>query len=197
MDKANSKHNYGFILRSKNKSKTGIHSDILIESPLLSIIKKIIYKQTKEVAINPSNRLAYILMRTFLTKDLKVKMISLLPDLIPTIFKYETFINDIVQQIMNIKINSKTDSKTNSETDSKTNSKKDQIIFQLYEMIKKECIINSSAIAAATTASASATAAAATTAAITSKKSKIKLTESIIKDFVINPAFADIYIQLV
>ena len=153
---------YGYILKSKNINETGIYSNILIESSLLSIIKRILYSPIARNAkenITHLNKLDYMLMRSFLSIKYKNKAIALLPEYKFKFDAYEVFINSIVEKILTKKINNL------------SNEKLDIFIYNIYTSLNK--IYNNYDIIC-----------------------NRPLTESIIRDFLFNPAYADMYIML-
>ena len=99
---------YGFILRSKDRSKTGIYSDIIIKSILLKIIESLLYKYYSDykLYVDHINRMEYIAMRAFLKTgrdDIltshKQQFIALFPDWSERFFKFEILITSIVNKI--------------------------------------------------------------------------------------------------
>lgn len=158
---------YGFILRSKDRTQTGIYSDIIIKSLLLKIVETMLYKYHSDykLYVNHNNRMEYIAMRAFLKtgKDdiltsHKQQFIALFPEWSEKFFAFETLISSIVDKIK-LKYNKVTNT-TNAETDM------DKFINNMYRIIKKEY------------------------AHIT------KDYDNIIRNYIINPEYALIYLHL-
>ena len=94
---------YGFILRSKDPSLTGEHSDFLIESPLLKKIRKILYQRPSRSVradLDHDIRLEYNILRTYLTAVERDDFIALFPHWKEKFSAYEEFISNVVHSII-------------------------------------------------------------------------------------------------
>lgn len=89
----NSNVNYGYILRTKNKTETGIHSNILLESSLLQKIRQLYYHSNfNEVARNMNyNREVYTIVYSYLNVNTHTIFIQLFPE-----FRYQYDKLDII-----------------------------------------------------------------------------------------------------
>ena len=94
---------YGFILRSRNPTQTGVHSDILVETPLLACIRKRVYERAPSNvrdALTSADRLEYNALRSFLTANERQEFIALYPGWQPKFHAYNEFVNNVVKQIV-------------------------------------------------------------------------------------------------
>ena len=97
------KINYGYILRSRNTARSMEYSDILIESPLLTRIRKIVYARSPRSVrslLNADDRLEYNAMRAFLTANARNEFLALYPDWRVKFNAYESFTNNIINIII-------------------------------------------------------------------------------------------------
>jgi len=147
---------YGFILRSKDRSKTGIYSDIIVKSILLKIVETLLYKYHSDykLYVTHSNRMEYIAMRAFLKtgKDdiltsHKQQFIALFPEWSERFFKFETLIASIVDGIKLkykhlVKLAGEKQVKPSGEKQVKPSGEKqenmDKLVTNLHKMIKKD-----------------------------------------------------------
>jgi hypothetical protein len=148
---------YGFILRSKDRTKTGIYSDIIIKSILLKIAETMLYKYHSDykLYIDHKNRMNYIAMRAFLKtgKDdiltsHKQQFIALFPEWSEKFFEFDKFISTIVELVaLEIKGTSKEIKGTSKEIkgtskEIKGTSKEltdiEKLVINLAKTIKKE-----------------------------------------------------------
>lgn len=73
---------YGFILRSRDPSRTQALSDILVESPLLARVRKLLYDRAPRAlqdSVSADIRSEYAAMRAFLTVDDRTAFLDLCP----------------------------------------------------------------------------------------------------------------------
>lgn len=99
------KPNYGFILRSKDPTITGEHSDFLVESPLLRKIRRILYQRPSRAIRNDLNhevRLEYNIIRTFLTAVEREDCVALFPGWKAKFNAYEEFVSNVVHNIIHM-----------------------------------------------------------------------------------------------
>jgi len=95
--------NYGFILRSKNPAITGEYSDILVETYLLTRIRKIVYERAPRSVrdnLTPDDRLEYNAMRAYLTANSREEFLALYPQWVRQYQIYEEFVNNVIQTII-------------------------------------------------------------------------------------------------
>lgn len=98
-------HNYGYILRSRDPRKTKECSDVMIESPLLARVRKIIYERApKQIrdSLSSEERLEYNALKAFLTPTERSEFISLYPEWKDKFRKYEEFVNGLKEQAVHI-----------------------------------------------------------------------------------------------
>jgi hypothetical protein len=94
---------YGFILRSRDPQQTKEHSVVLLESPLLINMRKIVYEHAPrdvQKDLSPMDRLEYNAMRAFLNQENRSKFLALFPEWTPKFRMYESFISNIVSQMV-------------------------------------------------------------------------------------------------
>jgi hypothetical protein len=95
--------NYGYILRSRKVNITKDNSDLLIESPLLSLIRKTTYeKAPRQIRgkLTSGDRLEYNAIRAFLTIGGRDNFLSLYPEWREKFNIYDEFIKDIKTQMI-------------------------------------------------------------------------------------------------
>jgi hypothetical protein len=95
--------NYGFILRSRDPNVTGIHSDILVETPLLARIRKLAYERAPRAdrdALAPSEGFAYNAWRALLTPGQRETFLSLYPEWKERFTVYSDFLSNVVEAII-------------------------------------------------------------------------------------------------
>jgi hypothetical protein len=95
--------NYGYILRSRDPARTRENSDILIETPLLARIRKIVYERAPRSvrdSLTATDRLEYNALRAFLTSTERGDFLALYPDWASRFCAYEEFINNIVHLVV-------------------------------------------------------------------------------------------------
>lgn len=135
---------YGFILRSKDRSRTGIYSDIIIKSILLKIVEGLLYKYYSDykLYVDHSNRMRYIAMRAFLKTgrdDIltshKQQFIALFPEWSEKFFKFETLIESIINAIKLKFDRVKCDGAKIPKTKNEENM--DKLVNNLYKIVKK------------------------------------------------------------
>jgi len=101
--KNNFLESYGYILRSRDTTITTTHSDILIETPLLTTIRKIIYEKAPidiRNLLTYNNRLEYNAMRAFLTISERDNFLILYPNWADKFQLYGQFVNNIIGLII-------------------------------------------------------------------------------------------------
>jgi hypothetical protein len=97
--------NYGYILRSRDPSRTKEYSDLLIESPLLIKIRKISYERAPRQLKNKldyNTRREFNALRSYLTINERDEFIMLYPEWTTQFHVYTEFINNIKDQIIRI-----------------------------------------------------------------------------------------------
>jgi hypothetical protein len=97
--------NYGYILRSREPARTGVCSDVLLETPLLARIRKIVYERApRDIRphLTACDRLEYNAMRAFLTASYRDAFLSLYPDWSVRFQAYKEFTDNIVSHMINI-----------------------------------------------------------------------------------------------
>ena len=95
--------NYGYILRSRDPARTREDSDILIETPLLARIRKIVYERAPRVvrdSLTAADRLEYNALRAFLTATERGDFLALYPDWATRFCAYEEFVNNVVHLVV-------------------------------------------------------------------------------------------------
>jgi len=95
--------NYGFILRSRNPAATSPYSDLLVETPLLARIRKIVYERAPRTVrdnLSAEDRLEYNAMRAFLTANERQDFLALYPQWAKRFQAYEEFVNNVVHLII-------------------------------------------------------------------------------------------------
>lgn len=97
------KLNYGLILRSRDPSQTGAYSDLLVETPLLARIRKIVYERAPRTVrdnLSAEDRLEYNAMRAFLTAHEREDFLALYPQWTKRFQTYEEFVNNVVHLVI-------------------------------------------------------------------------------------------------
>lgn len=95
--------NYGYILRSRDPARTKGHSDLLIETPLLGRIRKIVYERAPRSVrdnLTAADRLEYNAMRAFLTATERSDFLALYPDWAARFQAYEEFVNNVIHLVI-------------------------------------------------------------------------------------------------
>jgi len=132
---------YGFILRSKDRTQTGIYSDIIIKSILLKMVEVLLYKYHSDykLYVNHNNRMEYIAMRAFLKtgKDdiltsHRQQFIALFPEWSERFFKFEILISSIIDKI---KLKYLVSDRNADDTDDMS-----KLVNNLYKIIKKDYV---------------------------------------------------------
>lgn len=96
--------NYGYILRSVDPERTGPQSDILLESNLLRVIRRIAYDRPPRAVrnvITSESRLRYHSFRTFMMEDRKHAE-ELFPEWEKEFQKIDQFIRDLVRGVEHV-----------------------------------------------------------------------------------------------
>ena len=95
--------NYGYILRSRDPARTKEHSDLLVETPLLGRIRKIVYERAPRSvrdSLTAADRLEYNAMRAFLTATERGDFLALYPDWAARFQAYEEFVNNVIHLVI-------------------------------------------------------------------------------------------------
>jgi len=95
--------NYGYILRSRDPSRTGEHSDILVETPLLERVRKFVYERAPRTVrdeLTSADRLEYNAMRAYLTASERLDFLALYPNWVPRFQAFEEFVNNVVHLVI-------------------------------------------------------------------------------------------------
>lgn len=96
---------YGYILRSRDRSITGMHSDILIESKLLAKIRRYLYQQPNKYIskyLNENSRFEYKILCSYLTPVNRDDFLRLFPQYEDKYKTYKNFISTLVDEMCNI-----------------------------------------------------------------------------------------------
>lgn len=91
---------YGFILRSRDRARTLQYSDILVGSPLLERVRKVVYERAPAAVrdtLSAEDRLEYNALRAYLTNTDRAAFLALYPDWAAKYQIYEEFTNNVVQ----------------------------------------------------------------------------------------------------
>jgi hypothetical protein len=123
---------YGFILKSKNPSKTKIYSHILLESSLLQKIRQLYYHSNHNNNANEMNynRETYIIIHSYLNINVHYLFIRLFPQYETHFKKLDTITTSLVKSILEY---SKKNVHYNKTGDI------DKISKFLYEKINNDC----------------------------------------------------------
>jgi hypothetical protein len=95
--------NYGFILRSRDPARTGEYSDILIETPLLARVRKIVYERAPRAvrdSLTAEDRLEYSALRAFLTANERPDFLALCPDWADRFRGYGEFVDNVIHLVV-------------------------------------------------------------------------------------------------
>jgi hypothetical protein len=90
---------YGYILRSREPARTREHSDLLIETPLLAQVRRIVYERAPRSVRNEltaADRLEYNALRAFLTAHERPVFLALCPEWEPRFRRYRAFVDEVV-----------------------------------------------------------------------------------------------------
>ncbi len=93
---------YGFILRSRDPGKTLTLSDILIESPFLTRVRKLLYDRPprhEQDSVTASDRSEYTAMRAYLAVDNRADYLALRPQLSQRFQVYDGFVRSLIQLV--------------------------------------------------------------------------------------------------
>lgn len=94
--------NYGIILRSRDTGRTGIWSDVLIETALLDRIRRIAYERPHRAdrdALSPAETFIYAAWRALLKRQ-QVDFLALYPEWSERMHGYSAFLDNVVTQIV-------------------------------------------------------------------------------------------------
>lgn len=107
--------NYGYILRSKNPSKTGAHSNILLESSLLQKIRQLYYHSNLNMVAQEMkyDRNIYILVYSYLDTNRHILFRKLFPQYIKSFLELDEITSNLVRNIISYN-NSKKNIKHNN-----------------------------------------------------------------------------------
>lgn len=92
---------YGFILRSTDVSRTGSQSDVLVESDLLKIVRRLAYDKAPRQfrdQLTCLTRLEYNAIRASLTPEDRKTFLALFPAWKARFHAYDTFIRNVIKQ---------------------------------------------------------------------------------------------------
>ena len=159
--------NYGYILRSRDPRRTGEFSDVLIETPLLARVRKIVYERAPRSVrdeLTADDRLEYNAMRAYLTANERPDFLALYPDRAPLFQAFEEFVNNVVHLVIHA-IRQRAMAPTNREPAMR--SATGQVARALLDHIC--CYENLSAFH--------------------------QNTESIVRDYVVNPEYAFLFLR--
>jgi hypothetical protein len=95
--------NYGYILRSRDPARTKDHSDILIASPLLKRVRKVVYERAPRSvcdSLTADERLEYNAIRAFLTATDRNDFLALFPDWTDRFRAYGEFTSNVTRLIV-------------------------------------------------------------------------------------------------
>ncbi len=95
--------NYGFILRSRDRGRTGAHSDILVESPLLARVRRLVYERPPRAVrdeLDPAERLEYSAMRAYLTAGERADFLALFPAWAPRFQAYGELVANVTRLVI-------------------------------------------------------------------------------------------------
>ncbi len=95
--------NYGYILRSRDAGRTRENSDILVETPLLARIRKIVYERAPRSVrddLTADDRLEYNAMRAYLTANERLDFLALYPGWVARFQAFEEFVNNVVHLVI-------------------------------------------------------------------------------------------------
>ena len=94
---SNTSFNYGFILRS---CRPEVCPDVLYASPLLHRVRQLIYSRRPPQQVQ-SARYQYNSLRAFLCPSNRSDFLELFPEFAPFFAKYERFVNNVVDFVIN------------------------------------------------------------------------------------------------
>jgi hypothetical protein len=95
--------NYGYILRSRDPARTKDHSNIIVGTPLLGRIRKIVYERAPRSvrdSLTADDRLEYNAMQAFLTASARADFLALYPGWAGRFLAYEEFVNNVIQLVI-------------------------------------------------------------------------------------------------
>lgn len=94
--------NYGFILRSKNPTKTGLYSHIILESSLMQKIRTLYYNSNLSNHSNEMkyDREKYTIVNSYLDANLNGIFIYLFPQFTPAFDKLNTITTTLIKSIL-------------------------------------------------------------------------------------------------
>lgn len=96
---------YGFILRTRDRAKTGEHSDFLIGSPLQQRVKELMYNREPrhmQDQMATLSRLDYNAMRAFLIRRNQGDFLKLFPQFTDKFREYRDFTDSVTATILDI-----------------------------------------------------------------------------------------------
>lgn len=99
----NGRFNYGYILRSRRPALTREVSDILVETPLLAAVRRMLYERppaTLRNVLSARNRFEYCATRAFLTAGARSMFLALCPHWRPQLAKLEAFVDSVTHLIL-------------------------------------------------------------------------------------------------
>ena len=95
--------NYGYILRSRDPARTKDHSNIIVGTPLLGRIRKIVYERAPRAvrdSLTADDRLEYNAMQAFLTASARADFLALYPGWAGRFLAYEEFVKNVIQLVV-------------------------------------------------------------------------------------------------
>ena len=97
--------NYGYILRTREPEETRELSYVLIETPLLARVRKIMYERAPTAVrayLGEGDRLDYNTMRALLTSTERPDFEALYPNLAPRLRYFDSFLANITKRVSHI-----------------------------------------------------------------------------------------------
>jgi len=135
---------YGFIFRDTTNTY-GNHSNIVIESELMKSLRRLLYnfndvKRDKRITVNYTNRMNFIVVRSYLNYMYRPLFISLMPQFA---LQYEHFNNTSNQIVSKIIYYLRNHNARQRISDSRTRKNTlDEMIFALTEYVSKNGRVN-------------------------------------------------------
>jgi len=97
--------NYGYILRTREPEETRELSYVLIETPLLARVRRIMYERAPPIVrdhLGEGDRLDYNTMRALLTSTDRPDFEALYPNLVPRLRFFDSFLANITKRVSHI-----------------------------------------------------------------------------------------------
>jgi len=148
-DRECSDFTYGFLFRDPT-STYGIHSHVIIESALMKTLRRMLYNfndthRDERLTVNNTNRLNYILVRSYINYSQRAKFISLMPQFTVQYDSFNKTVDMVVSRVIQqLRVKGGKGGVKNAKMDTAKNTMFDLTVSSLTAYVTKHCRVNMS-----------------------------------------------------